>query len=142
MSKHYVWPCGYCDKGMTGYRRPDSKPSVIGMARDMVEGLNDRPLRPEVCAECYKSRVVPQLNGRRNNRLTEIKEFIHINKVTGLITDYSLFGHKDVDWLVSEIDRLREALEEIAKPPYKDSDTDSLYRWCRARAQRVLEGED
>lgn len=61
---YFIWICGYCDKGMNGERRSDGKPSVHGMGRSLVESLKDRPLRPEVCADCFKTRVLPQIEGQ------------------------------------------------------------------------------
>lgn len=46
-----------------------------------------------------------------------------------------------IESLQAENQRLREALEEMAKPPYKDSDLKSLMEWVNARARAALEGE-
>lgn len=40
-----------------------------------------------------------------------------------------------------EIKRLREALEECAKPPYRDSDLSSLIQAINAIARTALEGK-
>lgn len=47
----------------------------------------------------------------------------------------------ELDLLKDENARLREALEEMTKPPYKDSDLRSFVDWMNARARAVLEGK-
>lgn len=40
--------------------------------------------------------------------------------------------------LEAENARMREALEEMTKPPYRDSDLHSLIDWVNARARAAL----
>lgn len=42
------------------------------------------------------------------------------------------------DRLLSRVAELEAGLEEMAKPPYKDSDLHSLMEWVNARARELL----
>jgi hypothetical protein len=59
---------------------------------------------------------------------------------TALTGNPTLIG-RWMEELSTENRRLREALEEMAKPPYADSDLKSLMEWVNARARAALEGK-
>jgi hypothetical protein len=46
--------------------------------------------------------------------------------------------HKEVERLKAENAQMREALAEISKPPYRDSDLKSLNAWMRLRALSAI----
>lgn len=50
----------------------------------------------------------------------------------------SIAAAQERDRLTALVDELTGTLEEIAKPPYSDSNIASLYEWCRTRAAYTL----
>ena len=59
----------------------------------------------------------------------------------GMVSEWRI-SERGILELIDTIERMAEAMEEFAKPPYADSDTASLLKWVNTRASAISKEYD
>lgn len=89
-------------------------------------------IRPDVEAAPWVIEEVKKLEAKIASLEKDEKMFLNEH-------DENVRLHFENVDLKEQNSRYREALEEISKPPYKDSDLKSLMEWVNAKARAALE---